>query len=163
MTRFNQYSISKLLIATALASVVIALYVSHRTVVSRQTVAVGFFGLGPLDYATAHERLIQELDRTKYIQIEEPTWATDRVTSASAGVASDRSDWFAVDKNGARNYVHISSARGGFAVDVWIYKRRLEHQSIYRENLLTNELVSELSAWWRTWLSENRNNPKNGK
>ena len=163
MARLKQYTIRNLFIATAIASVAIVLYMASGSITSRQTVAVGFFGPGPLEYTAAHETLIREIDRTKYSPMAEPAWAATRIDFVDSGFFSDRSDWFAVDKNGARNFVHIASSSEGFTVNVWIYKRILSHQTVYRENLLTNEVVSEISTWWHKWLSENDSNANNGK
>ena len=162
MARIWQFTLTKMFIATAIFAVAVVLYTSNRTVVSTQLTAVGFFGPGPLDYAGAHKELLLDIDPTKYVAIEEPEWAANRRASGSKSYTAGRSDWFEIEKNGAKNYVHISSSEMGFAVDVWIYKRRMNHQTAYRENLLSNEVVPEFAEWWDNWLDGNRNKFKNG-
>jgi len=154
MSRFGQFTIRRMLFATAVVAIAITLYMSNRIVVSSQTVAVGFFGPGPLDYAKAHQELLDEVDRNKYSTISVPKWAKKRDEFAQQ--PSDfRSDWLLTEKNGAENFIHVSSSDSHFTVYVWVYKRRLRHQSVYRENSLVSEVVPEFAKWWDDWLANN--------
>jgi len=143
-----------MLLVTAVISIGTGLYMSNRTVVSSQTVAVGFFGPGPLDYNAAHDSLLLEIDTSKYLPIDKPEWAGNRAGGLHSNTFS-RSDWFEINENGVKNYVNISSSNMGFAVDVWVYKLRMNHETVYREGLLRNEVVSYYSGWWKNWFAEN--------
>ena len=144
-----------MLLATAVVAVSIVLYMSNRTISSSQTAAVAFSGPGPLDYAAAHQELLNEIDRNRYSSIDTPEWAEHQLSEL-------RSDWLQIEKNGARNFIHISSSKTQFNVNVWVFKRRLGHQTVYRENLLRNEVIPEFAEWWDDWLAENQSEAKNG-
>ena len=158
MASYMQLSIRNLLIAAAAISLVIALYASNRTAYFSQTYAVGFFGPGPLDYGAAHEQLLAEIDSSKYQPIDSPKWAAGITGTTGTGARNhvpSRSDWLLLEKNGAKNFVHVTSSENGFSIEVIIYKLSMKHQTVYRENQLVSETIPYFANWWSKWLAEN--------
>jgi hypothetical protein len=107
------------------------------------------------DREVLHSQIASALLDLEYRTTAQPDWAEGIEISGSDGWTPARSDWFVIERAGARNYVHLASAHDGLAIDVWVnegvmyHQRKKDPDQVLAGGLtLSNELVSELQADW---------------
>ncbi|TWU56734.1 hypothetical protein Poly51_26510 [Rubripirellula tenax] len=164
-----RYTIRRLLYFIAIVAITLAIYRSILFDVKRCNMVVGIFGPSfehkgvVYDREVLHSQVKSSLPDMEYQSIPKPAWAEGIEISGSNGSTPARSDWFVIERAGVRNYLHLTSAHDGLAIDVWINEGVMYHQRkknpdqvLPRELTLSNELVSVLHAEWNQWCNAHR-------
>ena len=156
----KQITIRRALTLLALLSVGLAIYCSIRKESTHNQLAASMFA--PMHHkdgiafsaTQAHAKLLSEMDVNRFKPIDSPEWTVDlpMETKEQRKWEPQKSDWFVVDDNGTKNYVHVAShGQNGFMVNVWTRQQIMLHQdesSAYTDSLdqkLQFQLISELS------------------
>ena len=101
-----------------------------------------------------HDKFVSEIDTSRYSAVDTPEWTANKQIGTMENWAwePERSDWFVVNENGTKNYVHFSShSNHGFSVNVWTMQELMLHQDESKaiagseDQKLQLKLVSELS------------------
>jgi hypothetical protein len=148
------------MLVVAIFAVAMATYRLLLFDIKRCAMAVGVFGPSfehngvVYDREVLHALFLADIPTTEYRIIAQPEWAESIEISGSTGWCPRRSDWFVVERDGVRNYLHLASAHDGLAMDVWIkegvmyHQRNNGEQALARQLALSADLVSELQSKW---------------
>ena len=146
------------LVLLALISIGLAIYSGMRKDSAHNHSAALLFS--PIHFPSGasapsiHDKFVSEIDTSRYLAVDTPEWTSDKQIGSMENRTwePERSDWFVVDENGTKNYVHFSShSKHGFSVNVWAVQRLMLHQDEAKtitdsnDQKLQFKLVSELS------------------
>ena len=159
-----RYSLRRLLYFIGIVAVVFAMYRVILFDVKRCNMAVGVFGPTfehngvVYDREVLHSQIALDLPALNFRSIKQPDWAEGIEISGSSGWTPTRSNWYIIERSGARNYLHLTSAHDGLAMDIWVNEGVMYHQlrndpdqALAAELKLSDVLVTELHSAWTEW------------